>query len=110
MENQTMMGLLRIPMLKFRPGMLNPYTYVALVDTQPAFETSPFPEARKAALVLDQHPSVVAPAADLAIVDPDCGATCTMVAQAFLQLGLPVRMVKRLGIPNEAQPRRAFPV
>ena len=90
MENKAMVRLLRIPMRKFTPAMLTRYARIALVDTQPAFENNPFPEARKAALVLDQHPSVVAPPAEVAIVDPDCGATCTIVAQALLQLGLPL--------------------
>lgn len=90
MENKTMVRLLRIPMHKFKPGMLTRYASIALVDTQPAFENNPFPEAGHAALVLDQHPSVVAPRADLAIVDPDCGATCVIIAQALLQIGLPL--------------------
>jgi nanoRNase/pAp phosphatase (c-di-AMP/oligoRNAs hydrolase) len=90
MENKTMVRLLRIPMHKFKPAMLNRYASIALVDTQPAFENNPFPNAGKAALVLDQHPSVVAPRADLAIVDSDCGATCVLIAQALLQAGLPL--------------------
>jgi nanoRNase/pAp phosphatase (c-di-AMP/oligoRNAs hydrolase) len=90
MENKTMVRLLRIPMHKFKPAMLTRYASIALVDTQPAFENNPFPDAGKAALVLDQHPSVVVPHADLAIVDPDCGATCVLIAQALLEIGLPL--------------------
>lgn len=90
MENKTMVHLLRIPTRKFRPAMLTRYTSTALVDTQPAFENNPFPEARKAELVIDQHPPVLAPLAELSLVDPDCGATCAIVAQALLQLGLPL--------------------
>jgi nanoRNase/pAp phosphatase (c-di-AMP/oligoRNAs hydrolase) len=90
MENKTMVRLLRIPMHPFKPGMLTRYASVALVDTQPTFENNPFPAAGTAALVIDQHPSVVAPRAGLAIVDPDCGATCVIIAQALLQIGLPL--------------------
>jgi nanoRNase/pAp phosphatase (c-di-AMP/oligoRNAs hydrolase) len=90
MENKTMVRLLRIPMHQFKPGMLTRYASVALVDTQPTFENNPFPAAGTATLVIDQHPSVVAPRADLAILDPDCGATCVIIAQALLQIGLPL--------------------
>jgi nanoRNase/pAp phosphatase (c-di-AMP/oligoRNAs hydrolase) len=89
-ENKAMVRLLRIPIHKIRPAWFKKFAALALVDTQPAFENNAFPANRRATLVIDQHPSVVAPNAELALVDPECGATCVIVAQALLQLGLPI--------------------
>lgn len=86
-ENKAMVRLLRIPIHKFKPVWLKTHAAVALVDTQPAFDNNPFPGNRKASIVIDQHPSNEAPFAELPIVDPDCGATCVIVAQALLQKG-----------------------
>jgi nanoRNase/pAp phosphatase (c-di-AMP/oligoRNAs hydrolase) len=63
---------------------------VALVDTQPSFSNNALPSNRKVTIVLDQHPSDVAPAAEFAIVDPGCGATCVLVAQALLEAGVEI--------------------
>lgn len=98
MENRIMVRTLRIHMHRFHPILLKRHANVALVDTQPAFQNNPFPAYRKAALVLDQHPSDTPPAADLAIVDPECGATCVLVAQALLLAGvdIPARVATAL--------------
>ena len=90
MENRAMVRTLRIRMHRFKPILLKRHANVALVDTQPVFQNNPFPGNRKATLVLDQHPSDTAPEAGLAIVDPDCGATCVLIAQALLQTGLDI--------------------
>lgn len=90
MENRWMVRLLRIPIHRFRAAWLKRHNATALVDTQPAFTNNPFPENRRATLILDQHPSNSPPEADLAIVDPECSATCALVAQALLQSGLDI--------------------
>jgi len=90
MENRAMVRTLRIRMHRFHPVMLKRHANVALVDTQAVFKNNPFPSNRKAALVLDQHPSDTPPEAGLAILDPDCGATCVIVAQALLHTGLDI--------------------
>jgi len=90
MENRDMVRLLRIPIYRFRTAWLKRHHGTALVDTQPAFTNNPFPENRRATLILDQHPWSVPPEAELAIVDPGCGATCVLVAQALLQSGLDI--------------------
>jgi nanoRNase/pAp phosphatase (c-di-AMP/oligoRNAs hydrolase) len=69
MENRAMVRTLRIRLHRFHPILLKRHASVALVDTQPAFQNNPFPANRKAALILDQHPSDTSPSADLAIVD-----------------------------------------
>jgi nanoRNase/pAp phosphatase (c-di-AMP/oligoRNAs hydrolase) len=98
MENRAMVRTLRIRMHRFHPVLLKRHAHVALVDTQPAFQNNPFPGNRKAALVLDQHPSDTPPEAGLAIVDPDCGATSVLVAQTLLQSGvdIPARVATAL--------------
>jgi nanoRNase/pAp phosphatase (c-di-AMP/oligoRNAs hydrolase) len=89
-ENRAMVRLLKIPIRKLSAGWLKRCPNVALVDTQPSFENNPFPTSRRASLVIDQHPSDVVPQADLAIVDPNCGATCVIVGCALLQRGLEI--------------------
>lgn len=89
-ENRAMVRILKIPARRLRAGDLRKYRNVALVDTQPSFENNPFPARRRAAIVIDQHPSVAAVSADLALVDVGAGATCTIVAQALLQRGVPI--------------------
>lgn len=98
MENRVLVRTLRIRMHRFHPILLQRHANVALVDTQPAFQNNPFPGNRKPALVLDQHPSDTPPEADLAIVDPDCGATCVLIAQALLHIGadIPARVATAL--------------
>lgn len=89
-ENRTMVRLLRIPLNRMRNAWFKRYSNFALVDTQPAFENNPFPGNRRAAMVIDQHISATPPQARLALVDPDCGATCVILAQALLCRRAPI--------------------
>jgi nanoRNase/pAp phosphatase (c-di-AMP/oligoRNAs hydrolase) len=97
-ENRVMVRTLRIPLRRLKPALLKRFADVALVDTQPGFGNNGFPANRRAALILDQHPSEEQPQAGLVIVDPDCGATCVIVAQALLQHGadIPARVATAL--------------
>ena len=97
-ENKNMVRLLRIPVRRFRKSWLKQFPAVALVDTQPAFENNPFPRNRHATIVVDQHGSVTPPDAEFVVVDPDCGATCVIVAQALLASGaeIPARVATAL--------------
>lgn len=98
MENRAMVRLLRIPIYRFRTAWLQQGGGVALVDTQPVFTNNPFPENRRATLILDQHAPTAPPDADLAIVDLECGATCVLVTQALLQsaVDIPSRVATAL--------------
>lgn len=91
-ENRNMVKLLELPIHRMKVKELNKYTHVALVDTQPDFENNPFPDERKATLVIDQHASLKdgRSLADLLLVDTSCGATCVILAQAMLSLALPI--------------------
>lgn len=89
-ENRAMVNLLKIPIHKFRPSDLQTYNHTALIDTQPDFENNPFPRNRRVTLVIDQHPYVKRPFAELAIIDTECGATSVILAQALLLSGFEV--------------------
>lgn len=83
-ENKEMVRILKIPVHKLRARDLAQYRHVALVDTQPEFENNPFPPHQQATIVIDQHPSLNHPSAQLSIIDNTCGATSVILAQALL--------------------------
>jgi nanoRNase/pAp phosphatase (c-di-AMP/oligoRNAs hydrolase) len=85
-ENRGMVQILKLPVHKLKHSDLKRYQYTALLDTQPEFENNSFPKNRKATMIIDQHASLGKPSADLTIVDPDCGATCVILARAVLLL------------------------
>jgi nanoRNase/pAp phosphatase (c-di-AMP/oligoRNAs hydrolase) len=89
-ENKEMVRILKLPVYKLRPSDFKKFPQIALVDTQPLFTNNSFPKKRKAALVLDQHPSEVKPLADFSIVDPEIGATSVLLAQALLLQGVEI--------------------
>ena len=98
MENKAMVSLLEMPAHKIKPSDFKRHEHIALMDTQPSFENNSFPKKRYATLVIDQHPSVTKPTADLSIVDTECGATSVILAQALLMLHIeiPVRVATAL--------------
>lgn len=83
-ENRAMVATLQIPVRKIRPTDLKRHRSVALVDTQASFQNNSFPSNRVPTIVIDQHVSSTPPSGDLVLVDPDCGATCVIIAQAML--------------------------
>lgn len=90
MENRAMVRMLRLPVHKVKSSDFKKYEHIALLDTQPGFDNNSLPKNRRATIVIDQHPSAENPAADLAIIDTDCGATCVIVGQALLLLKIEV--------------------
>ena len=97
-ENREMVKILRIPVHKFKSTDLKEYSHVALVDTQPLFKNNHFPKDRQATIVIDQHQPISEPSAELALVDPECGATSAILAQALLllKIEIPVRVATAL--------------
>ncbi len=83
-ENRAMVSVLKLPVHHMSPRYFQHYRNVALVDTQPEFGNNAFPAKRRAAMVIDQHPSVKKCEAELNIVDTECGATSVILAQALL--------------------------
>lgn len=98
MENRTMAKILKLPVYKVKPEEIKKYKHTALVDTQPAFENNWFPKNRKATIIVDQHVSEVKAAGDCVIIDPDCGATAIIIAQALLlkEVEIPSRLATAL--------------
>jgi nanoRNase/pAp phosphatase (c-di-AMP/oligoRNAs hydrolase) len=90
MENRAMVSILKIPIHKVRPSDIRSYEHAALIDTQPEFKNNPYPHNKKVTLVIDQHPYVKRPLAELAIIDTDCGATSVILTQALLLSGLEI--------------------
>jgi len=87
-ENRAMVKELKLKLYKLRASDLKRYHNIALVDTQPSFENNSFTVHRKATIVIDQHGSAKDPWSDFFIVDPDCGASCVVIARAILELGI----------------------
>lgn len=106
-ENKAMVRQLRMPVYKLSKADLRQYPYVALIDTQKEFDNHSCPSKKRVAIILDQHPSVKPPEADLAIVNPNCGATSIIVTKALLISGLeiPKRIATALvyGILSDTQ-------
>jgi nanoRNase/pAp phosphatase (c-di-AMP/oligoRNAs hydrolase) len=98
MENRTMAKILKLPVYKVKPEDLTKYKHTALVDTQPAFENNWFPANQKATIIVDQHVSEVKANAECTIIDPDCGATAVIIAQALLlkEIEIPSRLATAL--------------
>lgn len=106
-ENRAMVKLLRIPLHRMQKLDLKRHPHVAMVDTQPDFRNNPFPRNRRATLVIDQHEPTKPVAADLALIDTGCGATCVILAEALLMAGvdMPIRLATALayGILSDTQ-------
>lgn len=86
LENRYMVDHLKIPLHRLAPSHFNKYRHIALVDTQPGFGNNSLPAERRAAIVIDQHPYVSRPSADLVIIETNRGATCEILAEAILSL------------------------
>ncbi len=97
-ENRNMVSLLRLPVHKLRPRDIDNHAHIALIDTQPEFENNPFPNSRKATLIIDQHPPVNRPQSECTLIDTSCGATSVILAKALLSLksDIPKRLATAL--------------
>lgn len=107
MENKAMVQLLKIPAHKIKPVDFRNFKRCALVDTQPCFENNSFPSGRRAAMIIDQHPYVEKPDADLTVINPECGATSVILAQCLFlaKIKIPQRIATSLayGIISDTQ-------
>jgi nanoRNase/pAp phosphatase (c-di-AMP/oligoRNAs hydrolase) len=85
-----MVDLLKIPIHRFKKSDLKNYPHIAVVDTQPGFGNNPFPDNRRATIIIDQHHSAAKQSADLVIINTKLGATCEILARALLLLKKPI--------------------
>jgi len=106
-ENQLMAKSLRLPLHPLTERDLKIYTHLALLDTQPPFHNNPFPDRRRASLVIDHHPRHIKTNADFVWIDESVGATSTLMTEALQasQLEIPSRLATALayGIISETQ-------
>ena len=89
-ENRLMAERLNIPARPLRRGEIAAAEHVALVDTQPPFRNNRFPPRRQPLLIIDHHARHADTAAEVMLIDPDAGATTTILAEALLLSGLKV--------------------
>ncbi len=98
MENRSMVNILKIPAYKLKRVDFKKYAHIALLDTQPGFKNNSLPSNKRATIIIDQHPYVTKPEADLIIIDTECGATSVILAQTLLSLRkeIPARIATAL--------------
>jgi nanoRNase/pAp phosphatase (c-di-AMP/oligoRNAs hydrolase) len=87
-ENTAMVSILRIPMRRFTPDLLQPDTIVATVDAQPSFFKSGGPP--RFDIVVDHHPPSDLGDPRYADVRPNYGSTSTIFSEYFHAAGLPL--------------------
>ena len=107
-ENRAMVRQLGIPLV---PGTLvdyDQYDFTAVCDTQPGTGYTSFPDDFVPTVVLDHHPCLdCTQRSEVAIVEPDYGATSSLMAQMLLakQIPIPTDVATALyyGIKSETQ-------
>lgn len=90
-ENRAMVRQLGIPLV---PGSLvdySQYDFTAVCDTQPGTGYTSFPDGFVPTVVLDHHPCLdCTNQSAVAIVEPDYGATSSLMAQMLFAKGIPI--------------------
>jgi len=94
MENQTMAEELHVPVFPLKKKDFEKYPGVALVDTQPHFENNSFPNHRVPSILIDHHPLNPETQAECLIVNPQVGATVSVIASVLL--GMEKKIPKKL--------------
>ncbi len=94
-ENHTMIKLLRIPLKPRTQYQGHRYSATALVDCQPSMQNHCFPAGQNPTIVYDHHREKVCyePASSAHSfwkIDPNAGATASLVMEMYLALKLPL--------------------
>ncbi len=80
-ENRAMVRELKIPLKKINHIRYSNYTCVALLDTQPGAGNHSLPSNVECQIVIDHHPKRHGIHASFIMINPDVGATATMLVQ-----------------------------
>jgi nanoRNase/pAp phosphatase (c-di-AMP/oligoRNAs hydrolase) len=90
-ENRAMVRQLRIPLTHGSLIDYGAYDFVAICDTQPGTNFSSLPDGLVPTVVIDHH--AMRPesrGAEVAIVEPNYGATSSLVTEMLLAKGVPI--------------------
>jgi nanoRNase/pAp phosphatase (c-di-AMP/oligoRNAs hydrolase) len=78
-ENREMVSKLKIQMKQINRINFKKYDCIALIDTQPGVGNNSLPPDMKCHIVIDHHPKRKKLRADFAVIEPDIGATSTIL-------------------------------
>ncbi|MBN2028757.1 DHH family phosphoesterase [bacterium] len=106
-ENHAMVRELKIPLKKIGRIRFSAYDRIALVDTQPNSGNHSLPDDLYCHIVFDHHPQRRGTKSDFMVIDPEVGATVTLVYECLQELGMdiPVDLATAIayGIRSETQ-------
>jgi nanoRNase/pAp phosphatase (c-di-AMP/oligoRNAs hydrolase) len=80
-ENRTFKKLLRIDAVRLRSPHFKKFSSIALVDCQPGGGNVSLPPSRKPLIVIDHHPRKRSTRGIFIDIQPDCGATATILVE-----------------------------
>ncbi len=80
-ENRTFKKQLRIKAAMLRSSHFKKFSSVALVDCQPRGGNVSIPPSLKPLIVIDHHPRLKTTHAEFIDIQPDCGATATIMVE-----------------------------
>jgi nanoRNase/pAp phosphatase (c-di-AMP/oligoRNAs hydrolase) len=90
-ENQAMVKeLIKIPFKRINRIRYSIYDRIALLDTQPGVGNNSFPSDVECHIVIDHHPRCRGAKAALMLLNPQIGATATMLIQLLEACKLPI--------------------
>jgi nanoRNase/pAp phosphatase (c-di-AMP/oligoRNAs hydrolase) len=89
-ENKEMVKKLNIHLKKINRLKLTQYDRIALVDTQPGAKNNSLPSKRKCHIVIDHHPKRSNIDIPFEIIQPEVGATATILTEWLQETGLDI--------------------
>jgi len=106
-ENKTMVSRLNIKLKQINRIKFSKYDVIALVDTQPGYRNNSCPDNLECNIVIDHHPRRKSTKADLLIINPDIGATASILVSwlKYSKINIPVNVATALSyaISSETQ-------
>jgi nanoRNase/pAp phosphatase (c-di-AMP/oligoRNAs hydrolase) len=89
-ENKEMVKKLNIHLKKINRLKFAKYDRIALVDTQPGAKNNSLPSKRKCHIVIDHHPKRFDTPTPFEIIQPEIGATATILTEWLQETGLDI--------------------
>ena len=82
-ENRSFNKLLKIGAVRLRSSHLKKFPFFALVDCQPGGGNTPLSSDDTPLIVIDHHPRLKTTRGDYLDIQPECGATATILVEYF---------------------------